>query len=325
MRAGLIASVTGHLALLLWGLIAFPDVDSFDAPQVESIPLDLISVSELTNVQKGEKDAEVREIPATKPTEKPVDAPQPVDKPAEKVSEKPLPPEPEPEPTPPPAPEPEPTPEPAPAPEAAPEPAPAPEPEPAPAAEPEPAPAETPAPAPQPDPAPQPEAPKVPTNAVPKTKPKPPVRQSEKPKEVVEPTERPDLLDKVEQALANSTTSQQPASAGSRTGVDHAGLTANEKDIIAQMIREKWNRMPDQYPDDLKVVLEFSLTPDGRLTGAPVVRNSHSDPRFQALASSAVRAVYRVEAEGGFSILPAEKYDGPNGWNTMRPTLSPNG
>lgn len=309
MRAGLIASLTGHTVILVWGLVALPGAESFPDPVVDSLPVELVSLSELTEIQIGETDGDIEAAPAPKPVETP--QPEPPE-PAETVA---------PEPAPVAATPPPPTPSPAPAP--APEPVTAPDPEP------EPAPAPVAEPAPEPEPAEEPQqAPPEPqpivTSAVPRSKPAPPTRTEEKPEDI-QVADNPDLLNKVNQALSNTSTSQAPASAGTRNGVQHAGLSANEKDVIAQMIREKWSRLPDQYPSDLKVIVRFKLSPQGKLSGAPTVENSHPDPRFQALASAALRAVYRVDAEGGFEILPREKYDGPNGWNTMQPTLYPNG
>ncbi|MDN3720776.1 hypothetical protein QW131_19925 [Roseibium salinum] len=169
MRAGLIASLAGHTAILVWGLIAFPDAESFSVPQVDSLPVELVPVEELTKLRIGEKTAEVRDVAAVQPSETPSkETPKPADKPGESKVQQPTQPTPAPTPAPAPAPEPEPVaePEPAPEPEPAVEPEPAPEPEPA--TEPEPAPE----PEPQQEAAPEPQ--RIVTNVAPRTKPTPP-------------------------------------------------------------------------------------------------------------------------------------------------------
>ena len=107
MRVGLIASLAGHTAVLLWGLIAFPDAGSFTTPPVDSLPVELVPLEDLTRLQKGEKDAEIREVAAVKPTEKPKEEPvKPADKPEKAAVEQPTPPTPAPAPAPTPEPEP---------------------------------------------------------------------------------------------------------------------------------------------------------------------------------------------------------------------------
>ena len=67
MRVGLIASIGGHLAVLVWGVVSFPEARPFDVGPVDTLPVDLVPISEITRLRIGEKDAEVREIEATKP------------------------------------------------------------------------------------------------------------------------------------------------------------------------------------------------------------------------------------------------------------------
>ncbi|MEP6444279.1 MAG: hypothetical protein ABJ034_05250 [Hyphomicrobiales bacterium] len=121
-------SFVGHAALLTWGLVSFAP-DPFDEPLVETIPIEFVTISEVTDVTKGVKTAkevidseettetpdvetpEVAEDPG--PAEKPAEEPKP--EPVKEAAKKPVeatPPEPKAEPVPePPKPEP-PTPEP---------------------------------------------------------------------------------------------------------------------------------------------------------------------------------------------------------------------
>lgn len=306
MRVGLIASLAGHTAVLLWGLIAFPDAGSFTTPPVDSLPVELVPLEDLTRLQKGEKDAEIREVAAVKPTEKPKEEPvKPADKPEKAAVEQPTPPTP--------APAPAPTPEPEPTPVAEPEPAPAPAPQAA--AEPEPAPAEK-----APEPAPEAAAPEpIQTKVVPRVKPKPPrpTQTAEKPKEKdFKPNEIAALLNKVE-PKGSSSSSKDPASLGSRLAEKNEGLSASEMDLLISKIKQRFNSYGDDYPDDLVITLQFSLDQNGRLEGSPQVLNSYPHPKFDALARAAVRAVHMVDQQETFAFLPRDKFGGAGGWNTV--------
>lgn len=290
MRVGLIASLAGHAAFLVWGLIAFPDAETFSVPPVDSLPVDLVPVEELTKLQKGEKDAEVRDVAATKPTETPVEKPaKPAEKPAKETKvERPTPPAPQPAPTPEPAPVAEPAPAPEPAPqEKAPEPAPAEKaPEPAPPAEPEP----------------------IKTKVVPRSKPKPPkpTRTAEKPKDKFNPNQISALLNKVEPEGGSNPASQDPASLGSRTGEENVRMTQSELDALRGQISRCWSPPVGAVgAEELVVRVRFQLEQSGEVSGSPEVLNSNSNPAFRAAASSAVRAVMRCAPYD----LPAEKYD----------------
>ena len=175
MRVGVLASASAHAALILFGLLSL-GAEPLKPEVVESISVDLISVTDFTNIREGSLDSTVieTETPSSVQDDAPVEIAQPTgntqeDQPAPQETETPTPapvvntaPEPVPEPTPDPLPTPEPVmaPVPAPArePEPTPEPDPVPEPTPEPAPEPAPEPVEvaevTPEPAPTPDPAP---------------------------------------------------------------------------------------------------------------------------------------------------------------------------
>lgn len=147
MRKGLATSTTLHALVLGWGLITLGAPERLDAGVVETLPVDIVPLSELTQIQRGERDAPLEETSTPTPTEEtePVpeaenignntvdldSAPTPEARPEEveqaaapEEAEEPTPeapaepvPEPEPEPVepevaePPPAPEPEPEPE----------------------------------------------------------------------------------------------------------------------------------------------------------------------------------------------------------------------
>ena len=198
MRTGLTVSIVAHVTLIAIGLVNLGFTEPLEMT-VDSISVDLIPISEVSNIRVGQLDSEVVETPTPSAVEddQPAELAQPTgtteeNQPVPQAADTPTPqpvtntaPEP-----PPPAPEPEPEPEPIlePEPPPPPEPAPAPEPEPAPPREapvpqtrptpPEPAPAPEPEPTPQPEPEPEPEPqpePEPESEPQPEPEPEPPV------------------------------------------------------------------------------------------------------------------------------------------------------
>ncbi len=318
MRAGFVASAVGHLAILAWGLVALPAAERFEVANVESLPVDLVPIEDITRLRAGARDAEQREEarpePAKKPSEAPTAAEKPGDVPAQEATS-----------APPPAPEPAPEPvaEPAPAPEPQPvsEPAPAPEPQ----AEPEPAEQKV-------EEAAKPEPVPEPVKVTPRTKPTPPKpvqvakatpqtprtpTTPEKPQRKFDPNNISALLNKVEPRGGAAEASPEPASLGSRLSNDTGRLTASDEALLIAKIKQRFSYYGDDYPDDLRITIQFSLSQDGRVIGQPQVINSHSYPKFDALARAAVRAVNRVDQEETFAFLPRDKFGGQGGWSTL--------
>jgi colicin import membrane protein len=145
MRAGLTVSAIGHAGLIVLAIVGIGMGRQLEPTVVESIAVDLVPISEFSNIRRGSLDSTIveTEAPSTVDTEVPAEIAQPtgnteqdqvtpadnpIPTPTEQTAPVPEPTEPEP------APEPEPTP--APAPVVPPTPAPAPEPEPAPVPEP---------------------------------------------------------------------------------------------------------------------------------------------------------------------------------------------
>lgn len=330
MRTGLVVSALGHTVVLLWGLIAFPSAQPYSVEPVDALPVDLVPIEEVTRTEVGEKTAPKENTPAPapseKPTEAPENAPEPGEKPAESAQPAPAAEEPR-----------EVTPE----PQSEPEPAPEPEPEPEPEAEPEPAPSPQAEPAPAQEPAEQetaeaPEPPK-PVNVVPQSKPTPPrptrtastqpttpQRQQERePDDKFDPNEISNLLNKVKPEGGAQNQSSQQAGLGAREATQNRGLSASDLDLLVSKIKDRWNYVPDTFPSDLVVVVQFQLTRDGHLAGTPRIMNSHPYPRFRQLAEAAVRAIISVDRSEGFSFLPRDRYDGNGGWNTVLANLRP--
>jgi hypothetical protein len=62
VRAGVAISSIGHAVILGWGLIAFAPA-AFDTPPAESMPVDLVPITDITQLQACNKDAPKKEQP----------------------------------------------------------------------------------------------------------------------------------------------------------------------------------------------------------------------------------------------------------------------
>ena len=190
------------------------------------------------------------------------------------------------------------------------EPEPAPESAPQQEAEPEPAPVE-------PEPQPQAEeAPKTqPITARPKVKPKPPRPTATANRDNA--ADQSALIDKQEPSGGGTRRSSEQASLGTRRGNDNARLSQSELDGLRQQISSCWNPpIGAVEAQDLKVLIQFSLTREGSVSDPPRVLNSSSNPMFRSAADSARRAILRCQPYS----LPADKYDA---WQDVKVTFDP--
>ena len=71
MRAGLTTSVLLHAALLGFGLFTLRAPAAFEVSDVEALPIDIVPVESITQVQQGDKKATMRDKPAPTPTQRP--------------------------------------------------------------------------------------------------------------------------------------------------------------------------------------------------------------------------------------------------------------
>ncbi len=326
MRDGLAVSLFGHAALLAWGLLSLPSPKALDASQIEMIPVNFVSIADVTSVPKGVETPKKAEQPKPDPIAQAInqqtpelpqpEPPPPPPKPPEPAPVAP-PPTPPPEPTPPePAPEPTPPPEPPPQ-QAAPEPAPQPEAKPAP--EPPP-PKDAPPPAPEPQPKPEEKVAVQPKpDNVPEPKPRPKMlAQAEQPKPKQPDTFNADkiaaLLDKDKTAAQPD--KQEPTLGGTTSAID-AQMTATELDALRARLAQCWSP-PIGWtdPKEVRVVLLLSLKQDGSVDGEPQVLE-RPDGRYQQTApESALRAVRRCAPY----TLPPDKYES---WKQVRITFDP--
>ncbi|WP_068313470.1 energy transducer TonB family protein [Polycladidibacter hongkongensis] len=296
MRSSLIASTVLHGTLLVAGLIALPDVERMSAEPVESLPVELLSIEELTIIQQGSKRAkqlaEASVAPTTKP--KPVEDPKGE---TEVKSEAPVAEKPAPRQT-----------------QSAAEPAPQSEPEPS--VDPQ-APKQAEAePQEVAEPAPEAEKPKLADKLVkvmpiskPRVRPRP--EPEKKTKRDFDPNKIAALLNKTTPAGGGVAQDDKPAALGTANGRTNVKLSVSELDALRSQVARCWNPPTGaQGAETLKVRLQFNLSREGEVTGAPQVLNSVSHRAFPAAAQSAVRAVYRC----GPYQLPVAKYDA---WQTV--------
>jgi len=337
MKAGLTTSVVMHAVLIGLGLFSLSSPHSFEAPDVESLPVDIVPVESITQTQEGDKKAPMIEHSAPRPTVNPkkvqdatrvgdneVDlktppTPEPKPRPVEKAAPA------EPEPTP--APEPEKSNKPAPSQASAEDiPVPATEREP----EPQPKHEVMPDPAKQAAVAENVESPnvKLPESApIPEARPRPPQAQtakaperkvSDKPPQEKktaerEPEKTDDLLDEVAALLdkqkssgGGAKRSTQQASLGTEETTTGEKLTQSEMDALRSQIQRCWNvPVGAANVEDLKVSIQFHLDRAGEVQGSPVILSGGGTGVQRVAAESARRAVLQCAPYD----LPSEKYE----------------
>ena len=71
MKGSLTSSAILHAAVLGWGLLSFSAPKSLEVADVEALPIDIVPIESMTQIQQGERTAALADTPAPKPTEKP--------------------------------------------------------------------------------------------------------------------------------------------------------------------------------------------------------------------------------------------------------------
>jgi hypothetical protein len=299
MRTGLTISGAGHAAVLLWCVVTFI-ARPYHVEPLKGLPVDLISASEFSQMTSGAKNAAPTEKP--KPVAEKVAEAVPVDDPAAKLAKKevkaatdvraPEPKPPEPKVKKPPQP---------------------------------PAPTDAIADALKKDEKPEPKKP----DPKPPTPPKKPAQQEPAPQ--FDPRQVAALLNKRDtQRVASAagdelnrtlslgvsgTTAGPPPIAGDPTGQ----LSQIELSGMRARLQEKWSPPPGASKDlqQLTLVVEIQLRPDGTLSAPPVVLTSGSGPLFLAASDSAKRAVMLGQP---YTMLRPEHYDV---WRDFKITFDP--
>jgi colicin import membrane protein len=284
--------------VLGWGLIHFA-IAPLDAPRTEAMPVDLVPLSELTELKAGtlkKLEPETKKKVAEKVAEpKPVPVPEakPTDKPEIKPTEA--------APPPPPAP-----------------PAPQPDkvadlidkmvkPEPAPTAKPQ-------------DQVRVPEPPKRPPipKQQPKPTPAPTTAETPTPQRTFDPNRVAALLDRRTPQRERTTGEEvsRTANLGVPTGLAQR-LTQSEIDALRAQIQACWNPpVGAEEAEKLIVRLRIQFRLDGTLSHEPTLMNNGGSPYFRVAAEAAMRAVRRCQPY----TLPAHKYDV---WKDVEVTFDP--
>ena len=71
MKRSLVASAVLHALLLGWALFKFGSPESFDMANSEALPVEFVPISEVTQIQQGDKEAPPKEKAAPVPTKRP--------------------------------------------------------------------------------------------------------------------------------------------------------------------------------------------------------------------------------------------------------------
>ena len=296
MKAGWTISAVGHAALLAWGLISIA-AKPLNATPPESLPVDIISDTDFSQITNGIKTAAKAETP--KPLVEKIAEAKPVEEANAKVVDK----KPEIVPT---SDKVEPPKPPTPAQKSEPKQAFAKEPEPKVDQIAEALKKDTK----KPDPKTQQKA----DTPLPQKKPEP-----VKPQPKFDASRIAALLDKREPQRHSATgdTLSHTPSLGTPAGRS-ATLTQSEIDALRARIQQCWNP-PAGLADarDLVVVVRIRFNTDGSLSADPTLSNSGSHPTFQVAAESALRAVRRCAP---YSFMPIAKYDV---WKDVEVTFDP--
>ncbi|QRM56587.1 hypothetical protein [Sinorhizobium sp. BG8] len=340
MKGSLVTSAVLHALVLTWALVSLGSPESFDVADIEAMPVDIVPIEELTQIQQGDKKATLKEKSAPVPTKKatPTEGenvgdneldlktpPTPEEKPrdietaaapekAEKV-------------VPTPTPEPEPVeeivkeePQTTPATEVAAEAEPKQE------VKPDPKPEEKPA---EEAPAEIAEAEALPDNVpVPVVKPKvetaqaqsakTPDRKDEEKKKQKKATSANDsdfnadevaaLLNKEKAKGGGRKSSTEEAALGGKKTTGGSKLSMSEMDALRGQIQNNWSIIPGMADAaDVRVQVKMQLDQNGDIIGEPeVVATGGSEAARRALAGGARRAIMKSRP---FKGLPPEKYD----------------
>lgn len=286
MRPGFTISTALHAVVLGWGLLHFASVKPNEAPPVDSLPIDLVSITDVTKMKQGKIKAE-KQVEPVKQAEKkaeptPVtDANLPVKD--REVKSTPPPPQEQPE-----------------------------------KVEKKEEPKKDVA---KPDPTPSPDAiakkleeeQKKSENK--KDTPKKVVKEKAPPvktKHDFNPDKIAELLDRRAPSRKQAAGEQKSnANLGVQKG-DQNVLSMDELVALARHVEKCWNVLPGVGNVERAVVeLRIQMRPDGTLAAPPQVLNTGTGPSFQATAESAVRAVIACQP---YKMLSAGKY---NFWKDM--------
>ncbi|TBD81907.1 hypothetical protein [Rhizobium ruizarguesonis] len=369
MKASVITSAVLHGLVLTWAMVSLGAPESFKVEDFEAMPVDLVPVESITQMQQGDKKAPKKETSAPVPTTRP-----PIPQPAENAGDNNV------DLKTPPVPNAKPSNTEAAAANSSEKPLPTIDPKPNDVKEvnkeeteveqpkevasiPPPKPVEVTPPKPEekpqeeqakPEEPPKPDAEalpdKVPTPVVkPQVKPpepqkaveKPPEKPADEPKAAETPTDKKKadkkqevaksastmksdfnadeisaLLNKTDPSAGGAKRSTQEASLGNKKSNSGTKLSQSEEDAVKGQISSNWSVVSGLAgASEVQLKVRFQLDQAGNVVGDPeVIATGGPDSTRQALKSSVYRAVMKSSP---LKNLPADKYEGENGWNEM--------
>lgn len=282
MRAGLTISSAAHAVILGWGLIHFASVKPRE-PQLDTLPIDLVSISELTKMRTGQ--TKVKTIEPVKQVEK-KDEPKTIEDLTRPLKDKEVKATPPPPQAPPPAVETPPKPE---------------------KEKPEEV-KETPKPVPTP--------PKKQAKAEPKKQPEKKIAKQKTPpvktKHEFDPDKIATLLDRRAPSRKQNADEQKTNPTLGTPKGDSVTLSMSELDAFKRHVSSCWNVLPGAGNMERAIVeLRIMLNPDGTLAAPPQVYNKPPTAGAQATAESAIRAVINCAP---YKMLRANTY---SAWKDM--------
>ncbi|QKK30529.1 hypothetical protein FE844_013520 [Rhizobium indicum] len=369
MKTSVVTSAVLHCLVLTWAMVSLSAPESFKVEDFEAMPVDLVPVESITQMQQGDKKAPKKETSAPVPTTRP-----PIAQPAENAGDNNV------DLKTPPVPNAKPSNTEAAAANSSEKPLPTIDPKPNDVKEvnkeeteveqpkevasiPPPKPVEVTPPKPEekppeeqakPEEPPKPDAEalpdKVPTPVVkPQVKPpepqkaaeKPPEKPADEPKAAEKPTDKKKadkkqevaksastmksdfnadeisaLLNKTDPSAGGAKRSTQEASLGNKKSNSGTKLSQSEEDAVKGQISSNWSVVSGLAgASEVQLKVRFQLDQAGNVVGDPeVIATGGPDSTRQALKSSVYRAVMKSSP---LKNLPADKYEGENGWNEM--------
>jgi colicin import membrane protein len=289
MKVAYTISGVGHAAVLLWSVLSL-SARSLPAPPPEALPIDIVSLSEFTQMTAGAKDAAKTDTP--KPFAETVDAAKPTDDVTAKVDTREV--------------------------QAAREPPPAPEAKPV-EAKPEQAKVE---PKPKPDPiaetlakeqAKKPETKKADAKPpIPRKKPQPPTPKFDADKVA-------DLLNKQQaKRVASAGPELNPEPSLGQSAATAAQLSLSELDAFRRRLGQCWTPPPGvDRTTNLQVIIRVQLKSDGSVAKPPDIVSGPASALGPPMAESARRAILSCQP---FKMLSPEHYDQ---WKDIEITFDP--
>ncbi|MBX5158507.1 hypothetical protein HJB89_15425 [Rhizobium sp. NZLR8] len=369
MKTSVVTSAVLHCLVLTWAMVSLSAPESFKVEDFEAMPVDLVPVESITQMQQGDKKAPKKETSAPVPTTRP-----PIAQPAENAGDNNV------DLKTPPVPNAKPSNTEAAAANSSDKPMPKIDPKPNDVKEivkeeteveqpkevasiPPPKPVEVTPPKPEekppeeqakPEEPPKPDAEALPDNvptpvAKPQVKPpepekpveKPPEKTADQPKTADTPTDKKKadkkqetaksaspmksdfnadevaaLLNKTDPSAGGAKRSTQEASLGAKKSNGGAALSQSEIDAVRGQISGNWTVVSGLAgANEVHLKVRVQLDQAGNVVGDPeVIASGGPDSTRQALKSSVYRAVMKSSP---LKNLPADKYEGENGWNEM--------